>query len=178
MRTPASSIAASTAVSGSSIDSYRSSEPRSASRSRISGAEAAHRLGAADERRGRLLRSRLRLELEAVLGREVVDGVVGSARLDQVGGEQRVVGRREGKAQRLGVVRDDLGVTQPGRRLGAPVHHDDLAPGRHRAAAVDDGDADLARDVRELALAPGHRLALELWPLGGRQRFVERVDAL
>ena len=73
-------------------------------------------LGMPDEARRRLLRGRLRVELEAVLGREVVDEVRRAAGLDQVRREHRVVGRSEREVQRLRVVRDELGVAKQ-RRL-------------------------------------------------------------
>ena len=56
----------------------------------------------ANERRGLCLRGRLRLELEAVLGGEVVEQVLGPARVDQVRRQERVV--RGIDAQGLGIV--------------------------------------------------------------------------
>ena len=52
-------------------------------------------------------RRRLGLELEPVLGREIVDQVGRAAGLDQVGGDHRVVDGREREVQRLRVVRDE-----------------------------------------------------------------------
>ena len=69
-------------------------------------AQPERRRGVADERSGLLLGGRVRLELEPVLGCELVQRVLGARRLDQVREEQRVVLRRD--ALRLGVVDDQL----------------------------------------------------------------------
>ena len=61
-----------------------------------------------DERGGLLLGRRLRLELEAVLGGQVVERVLGARGLDQVRGEQRVVVGLD--PLRLGVVDDERSV--------------------------------------------------------------------
>ena len=60
--------------------------------------EPARRLGMSDERRGLFLGRRLRLELDPVLGHEVVEVVLGPARIDQVRREHRVVRDRLGQA--------------------------------------------------------------------------------
>src|SRR5713101_6020510 len=73
--TPASSIDASTAVSGSSMRSYNSSLPRAQQRG-----EPARHLGGTDERGRLLLRLRVRQRLDAVLGRENVELVHGASR--------------------------------------------------------------------------------------------------
>ncbi len=54
--------------------------------------EASRRLGVPDERSRLLLRRRVGLELDAVLGHEVIEVVLGATRVDEVGGDQRVVG--------------------------------------------------------------------------------------
>jgi hypothetical protein len=61
-----------------------------------------------DEQRGRLLRRRVRLELDAVLGHEVVELVLGATGIDEVRRDHRVVGNGSAKPQQLRVVRDDL----------------------------------------------------------------------
>ena len=66
------------------------------------GSEPARRLRVTHESRGLVLGRRLRLELEAVLRSEVVEQVLRAAGVDQVRGDQRVVGRVD--AQRLRVV--------------------------------------------------------------------------
>ena len=67
--------------------------------------EAASGLGVADERGRLLLRRRIGLELDRVLGHEVVELVLGAARVDQVGEEHRVLGGGLAEPQRLRVVR-------------------------------------------------------------------------
>ncbi len=59
----------------------------------------------ADERRGVLVGGRVGDELDSILGREVVELVGRTAGVDEVGGEQRVLGRLD--ALRLRVVGDD-----------------------------------------------------------------------
>ena len=68
--------------------------------------EPAGGLGVTDERGRLLLRGRVGLELEAVFRGEVVEGVLGPAGIDQVRGEQRVVGGLD--AKRLGVVNGEI----------------------------------------------------------------------
>ena len=70
--------------------------------------EPSRRLGAPDERGGLLLGGRLGDELDAVLAGEVVELVAGAARVDEVGGDERVVRRRAAEAQALRVVRANL----------------------------------------------------------------------
>jgi hypothetical protein len=65
------------------------------------GCEPARRLGVPDEGRGLLLRRRLRLELERVLGGEVVEIVLGATGVDQVRGDHRVVGCRDAQGLRV-----------------------------------------------------------------------------
>ena len=90
------------------------------------------RRGRSPYERGRLLFGlRLRDELQAVLGSEVVELVLGAAGLDQVREDQRVVGRLD--PERLGVVRDDL--TLRLERLG-PGRDDHLVPGGNADALV------------------------------------------
>ena len=60
------------------------------------------------ERGGLLLGGRIGLELDAVLGHEVVERVLGTTRVDQVRRDHRVVGGRLSEAQLLRVVSDDL----------------------------------------------------------------------
>ena len=67
--------------------------------------EAASGLGVPDERGRLLLRRRIGLELDRVLGHEVVELVLGAARVDQVGEEHRVLGDGLAEPQRLRVVR-------------------------------------------------------------------------
>ena len=114
MRTPTSSMAASTArqrqldVAVERIEAALG-DPRAQLR-----IEAERRRRAADERGRLLVGRRLRDELDAVLGGEVVEQVRRAARVDQVGHEQRVVDRLE--PRRLRVVEDERGVAQPRRR--------------------------------------------------------------
>jgi hypothetical protein len=97
-------------------------------------AQAQGRGRVADERRGLLLGLGDRQELDPVLGREVVERVLGPARIDQVREDHRVVRRLD--AQRLGVVRDQLAL-QP---LG-PRRDDDLVPRRRGDPPLVAGDA-------------------------------------
>jgi hypothetical protein len=76
--------------------------------------EPERRRGTADERGGLLLGRRLRHDLDPVLGRELVEHVLGPAGLDQVRGDHRVLDRRDAGADQpawrgLEVVRDDVG---------------------------------------------------------------------
>ena len=97
-----------------------------------------------DERRSVLLRRRLGLELDSVLGGEVVERVGRPARLDQVRHEERVVDHVE--SERLGVVSNERGAAQPGRDVLAPLADDDLFLGEREPAALD-GEAGLARHL-------------------------------
>ena len=66
-----------------------------------------------------------------MLAREVVELVAGAARVDEVGGDQRVVGRRATEPQELRVVGRDLGVAERRPSSSRPaVGDDDLPPGR------------------------------------------------
>src|SRR6185312_3714451 len=72
------------------------------------GGEPACRLGVADERGGLLFGGRLGFELDPVLPREVVELVPRTAGVDEVSGEQRVLGRRAAEAEGFRVVCGDL----------------------------------------------------------------------
>ena len=130
-----------------------------------------------DEARRRLLGGRLRLELEPVLGREVVEQVRRAAGLDQVRREHRVVGRRERQVQRLRVVRDELGVAEQRGLRRLPGRDDDAVV----ATATAIRPSSIATPTRprvapSALLAPGDGLALELRPLlrGQRRRRARR----
>ena len=172
--TPASSIAASTAVSGSSISRRAAHEPRSATRSR-SAAPAAAAPRPAGQARPSPPRPRLRQDLEPVLGGELVERVLGAARLDQVGGEQRVVG---------GLHVSRAATSRRGRRSRRRER------GRSRGSGADD-DAVLRRDRERSRRPPRARPARRATGSspsrhgtssrrprrrGGRQRLVELVD--
>ena len=62
----------------------------------------------ADERRGLLLGGRIRLELDAVLGHEVVELVLRAAGVDQVRRDHRVLGGRLAEPELLRIVREDV----------------------------------------------------------------------
>ena len=79
MRTPASSIAASTPVSGSSTSLVEGSRAPLDEALAHERRQAARQLGAAHERGSLLVRLRLGRDLDAVLGGEVVE-LVGRAR--------------------------------------------------------------------------------------------------
>ncbi len=128
-----------------------------------------------DERRRLLVRRGVGGELDAVLGREVVEEVGGAPRLDEVRHEQRVVDRLE--TCPLGVVDDDLHVAETGGELGIPAAHDDRLslPGRGEAVGLD-LDRHPAGGGRELPLGPGDVDARDLGR-GSRQGLVELVHA-
>ena len=139
--------------------------------------EAPRGLGARDQRRRLLFRRRLGDHLEPVLALEVVDRVLGAAGLDQVGRDQRVVGRAHRQArQRLEVVRDEVGVAEPGRRAFVPGPDDDAVLLREREAAVRDREARAAAHLRQLALAPRNDGAGDRHRHGRRDRVLEVVD--
>ena len=129
--------------------------------------------GPAHERLGLLLGGRLGLKLEAVLGGQLVDGVRGARRLDQVREQQRVLLR--GDALRLGVVDDECpvrSVEQVGETTTTSV-----ACQRHAllVARVGQRPGTLQQTVAQL-LAPGHQGLLELHRRR-RHGDVELVDA-
>jgi len=64
----------------------------------------------ADERRGLLLRGWIRLELDSVLGHEVVEVVLSASGIDEVRRDHRVLRGRLTEPQRLRVVREDFDV--------------------------------------------------------------------
>ena len=105
----------------------------------------------ANERGGVLVGRGVGNELDAVLGREVVELVGRAARVDQVGGQQRVL--RGLDTLRLRVVGDESPVEA--RRAWAD---DDTFLGGDRSAAV--LRSDRAR-LRQFALPPGNLDALE-----------------
>jgi hypothetical protein len=105
----------------------------------------------ADEPRRFLLRLRLRMDLQAVLRREVVELVPGTRRLDQVGGDHRVVHGLYAKGLR--VVSRDLRFAQI-TRTGGDYN---LGVSRNSEAVAVSGDADDAfLDPDELALSPAY----------------------
>ncbi len=84
-----------------------------------------------DQGRGLLLRLGLGPKLDAILGGQVVKDVAGSARLDQIGHEERVV--NDVQPQGLGVVRDEGGFAE--LRVEAPTtthRRRPRRPGRER----------------------------------------------
>ena len=136
------------------------------------------RLGVTDEQRGRLLRGRLGLDLDAVLGGEIVDQVRRAAGLDQVRGEHRVVDGGKRQPQRFRVVRHDLGVAKERRLGGLPVGDEHSAPVGDGDAATLDRDPDGAMYGLQRSFAPADRLTLERLALLGGHRLVELVDAV
>ena len=98
--------------------------------------EAANGLRAPDEGGGLLLGRGHRHELEAVLAREVVELVAGAAGIDEVGGDQRVVGRTPGRgaAASRRARRASSGLRRGEGRPATASTDDDLVPGRRRRA--------------------------------------------
>jgi hypothetical protein len=96
-------------------------------------AQAQGRGRVANECRGLLLGLGDGQQLDPVLGREIVERVLGAAGLDQVREDHRVVRRLD--AQRLGVVRDQLAL-----EALRPRRDDDLLPCGHGDPPIVGGD--------------------------------------
>ena len=138
----------------------------------------------ADERLGLRLGGRVRLRLEPVLGREVVEEVARAVRVDEVRGDLRVVRRLEAGAPQIarqGAARmhdEPFGVAQRGGEAVqlAGDHHGCVELGNRDAAVRRDEGShapDLGRaplDPRRLEPGDGHLL-------GGGERGVELVDS-
>ena len=99
--------------------------------------------GAADERLGLLLGGRIGAELEAVLRRQLVEGVRRARRLDQVREQQRVLLR--GDALRLGVV-DDEGPVRFGRTAETRRRGRRRASATRSSSLADASEPDFATD--------------------------------
>ena len=175
MRTPASSIAreddaerkldiAVQAV-GATLADLRGERPR----------ETPRRFGVTHERSRLLLGGRVGLELDAVFGHEIVELVLGAARIDQIREDHRVVGGRLSQPQRFRVVRDDVEARRSRQRRRCEDHLS--RSGCHGDALRVGRDADAAAELPQVAFTPGHGLRLGLGTLRCRQRLVERVDA-
>ena len=121
---------------------------------------------------------RLRIELEPVLGREVVEEVRRPAGLDQVRRDHGVVGRCEREVQRLRVVGDDLGIAKQRGLRRLPVRDLDAVVRGDRDPVILDRHPDPPARRSEERLAPGDRLAFQLRSLLRRQGGVEFVDAV
>ncbi len=138
----------------------------------------------ADERLGLRLGRWVRLRLEPVLGREVVEEVARAVRVDEVRGDLRVVRRLEAGAPQLAGQRAARVHDQPvavAQRGGEAVQ---LAGDDHGGVELGDRDAAVCRDdgghAPDLGRAPLDPRRLEPGYghlLGGGERSVELVDS-
>ena len=167
-------------MSGSSTSRYKLSEPRSATFASERPGQTPRRFGVPDERGRLLLCGRIGFELDAVLGHQIVELVLGATGIDQIRQKHRVVRGGLSEPQRLRVVRDDASSECPKHRVtSALAARRSSRPSRagDRDALGIGGDADATADAREVALAPGDGLRLGGGTFRRGQRLVERVDA-
>jgi hypothetical protein len=139
------------------------------------------RRGVADQSCGFLLGRRFGLKLDSVLGRQIVERVIGASGLDQVRHQERVVPGLDARSQelawqRLEVMRNEVGMAELGNELDAPATDDGLLSRERKALALNRKSC-LSVDLWHFGLAPRHGDSLELHR-SGRERLVDDVDPL